>query len=100
MALCTRCLHYQDITGELFVSWRLLSSSYFAYRTTVKVRKGRLLQKIILTSYSQNFHEFVDSLYERHVDMSKAHISKAEIALWGLVSFTYTMPSALGLTYF
>ncbi|KAF7968214.1 hypothetical protein HWV62_31581, partial [Athelia sp. TMB] len=37
------------------------------YRTTVK-----------------NFHEFVDSLYERHVDMTHAHISKAEIALWGV----------------
>jgi len=31
-----------------------------------------------------NFHQFIDALYKRNVDMSKAHISKAEFVLLGL----------------
>jgi len=32
----------------------------------------------------EHFHQFIDVLGERGVDMSKAKISKAEIALWGI----------------
>lgn len=32
----------------------------------------------------EHFHQFIDVLGERGVDMSKAHISKAELALWGV----------------
>ncbi|KAF7347907.1 hypothetical protein MVEN_01548600 [Mycena venus] len=32
----------------------------------------------------EHFHQFIDVLNERGVDMSKAKISKAELALWGI----------------
>lgn len=35
---------------------------------------------------TEHFHKFLDALEEKNVDMSKIQISKAEAALWGLVS--------------
>jgi hypothetical protein len=38
----------------------------------------------------QHFRQFIDVLNERGVDMNKAKISKAEMALWGSENDTYS----------
>ncbi|KAJ7706272.1 hypothetical protein B0H17DRAFT_620791 [Mycena rosella] len=49
----------------------------------MQVRLSR--QFSLLTVGTQHFHQFINILAERGVDMSHAKISKAEIALWGSV---------------
>lgn len=51
-------------------------------RTKIHVRIIKLFAQLLLILV-QNFREFVNLLEERGVDMHRARISKAEIALWG-----------------
>ena len=53
------------------------------YRTSIDASMHSRLNFSRLFSPCQHFHQFIDVLGERGVDMSKARISKAEIALWG-----------------
>jgi hypothetical protein len=47
----------------------------------------------IATKVLQHFHQFIDALEERGVDMKKAKISKAEAALWGYDILVCRVPS-------
>lgn len=62
------------------------------YRTSIeaRLRLGSLTLLLIYLFCVQHFRQFIDVLNERGVDMNKAKISKAEIALWGSENDTYS----------
>ncbi|KAJ7900256.1 hypothetical protein B0H14DRAFT_3423642 [Mycena olivaceomarginata] len=59
----------------------------FRKRFTLRGIVDRLLRKTVKRNtwiYVSHFRQFIDVLNERGVDMNKAKISKAEMALWGI----------------
>ncbi|KAF8213134.1 hypothetical protein K438DRAFT_1564531, partial [Mycena galopus ATCC 62051] len=61
-------------------TWIYVSDKNFNIFVGIKVT-GTFQHSSILSG--GHFRQFIDVLHERKVDMSKAKISKAEIALWG-----------------
>ncbi|KAJ6519734.1 hypothetical protein C8R45DRAFT_952525 [Mycena sanguinolenta] len=54
------------------------------YRTSIDARLLSDYLETLRSCSAQHFHRFIEVLKERKVDMTKARISKAEIALWGI----------------
>ncbi|KAJ7492706.1 hypothetical protein FB451DRAFT_1389061 [Mycena latifolia] len=63
-------------------TWIYVSDKNF--NMFVGIKQTGTFQHSSLLSGGVHFHQFIDVLNERGIDMSKAKISKAEIALWGI----------------